>query len=83
MQLNFFRALANVLGLTWARVRSDFLSHSWVTITLGITVTALMFVPDADNYLRFDSLLFLKTGSGGASLRLCLSIAHGITIHGM
>ena len=62
MQLNFFRALANVLGLTWARVRSDFLSHSWVTITLGITVTALMFVPDADNYLRFDSVAILETG---------------------
>lgn len=62
MQLNFFRALANVLGLTWVRVRSDFLSHSWVTITLGITVTALMFVPDADNYLRFDSVAILENG---------------------
>jgi len=62
MQLNFFRALANVLGLTWARVRSDFLSHSWVTITLGVTVTALMFVPEADNYLRFDSVAILENG---------------------
>lgn len=62
MQLNFFRALANVLGLTWARVCSDFLSHSWVTITLGVTVTALMFVPEADNYLRFDSVAILETG---------------------
>jgi len=62
MQLNFVRALANVLGLIWARVRSDFLSHSWVTITLGVTVTALMFVPEADNYLRFDSVAILETG---------------------
>ena len=62
MQLNFFRALANVLGLTWARVRSDFLSHSWVTITLGITVTALMFVPEADNYLRFDRAAIIEEG---------------------
>ncbi|SIT20525.1 Membrane associated serine protease, rhomboid family [Thalassolituus maritimus] len=60
MQLNFFRALANVLGLTWARVRSDFLSHSWVTIALGVTVTALMFVPEADNYLRFDRAAIIE-----------------------
>ena len=54
MQLNFFRALANVLTLTRVRVRSDFISHSWVTIALGVTVTALMLIPEADNYLRFD-----------------------------
>ena len=62
MQLNFFKALANVLTLTWARVRSDFLSHSWVTITIAVTVTALMFVPEADNYLRFDRAAIIEEG---------------------
>ena len=62
MQLNFFRALVNVLTLTWNRIRSGFLSHSWVTIFLIVLVTACMFIPEGDLYLRFERDRIIEQG---------------------
>jgi membrane associated rhomboid family serine protease len=62
MQFNFFRALANVLALTWTRVRTGFLSHSWITIVLATVVTLLMLIPQADDYLKFDRAAIIEKG---------------------
>ncbi|GAA6144655.1 rhomboid family intramembrane serine protease [Thalassolituus maritimus] len=62
MQLNFFRALVNVLTLTWNRIRSGFLSHSWLTIFLIVLVTACMFIPEGDLYLRFERDRIIEQG---------------------
>jgi len=62
MQLSFFRALVNVLTLTWSRIRSGFLSHSWLTIFLIVLVTACMFIPEGDLYLRFEQDRIIEQG---------------------
>ena len=62
MQLSFFRALVNVLTLTWSRIRSGFLSHSWLTIFLIVLVTACMFIPEGDLYLRFERDRIIEQG---------------------
>ena len=62
MQLSFFRALVNVLTLTWSRLRSGFLSHSWLTIFLIVLVTACMFIPEGDLYLRFERDRIIEQG---------------------
>jgi membrane associated rhomboid family serine protease len=62
MQFNFFRTLTNVLALTWARVHTGFLSHSWITIVLATVVTLLMLIPQADDYLKFDRAAILENG---------------------
>jgi membrane associated rhomboid family serine protease len=62
MQLSFFRALVNVLTLTWGRIRSGFLSHSWLTIFLIVLVTACMFIPEGDLHLRFERDRIIEQG---------------------
>ena len=62
MQLNFFKALVNVIGLVWQRLNHGFLNGAWVTLGLVSLVTVLMIIPGAREQLSFSSERILGYG---------------------
>jgi len=62
MQLNFFKALANVIRLVLHRLNHGFLNGAWVTLLLVSLVTVLMFIPGAREAFYFSGTKIIDHG---------------------